>query len=69
MAGNRLGLASFGDHLQLRHDSNRFEIYRKSPQELGDVEIVVNEEGHADSWDEDEFNSKSENYLKSGSKM
>ena len=69
MAGDGLGLASLGDHLQLRHDGHRFEVDRKSPQELGDVEIVVDEEGHADGWDENELDSESEKAnLKSGSR-
>lgn len=58
VAGDGLGLASLGDHLQLRHDGHRFEVDRKSPQELGDVEIVVDEEGHADGWDENELDSE-----------
>ena len=69
MAGDGLGLASLGDHLQLRHDGDRLEVDRKSPQELGDIEIVVDEEGHADSWDENELDSESERAkMKSGSR-
>ena len=60
VAGDGLGLASLGDHLQLRHDGDGFEVDRKSPQELGDVEVVVDEEGHADSRDENELDSESE---------
>ena len=58
MAGDGFSFASLGNHLQLGHDRHGFEVNREGPQKLGDVEVVVDEEGHADGGNEDEFNSE-----------
>lgn len=58
MAGDRFGFSSFTDHEQLGQDGHRLKVDGECPENLKWREIVVDKEGEASHWNQEELNAK-----------
>jgi len=50
--------AGVGDHLELRHDSDGFQINRKSPQDFNSFEMMVDQESQSSGGDQNKLDSE-----------
>jgi len=57
VAGNVFGFPSFGNHEQLWHDCNRFEVNGKGPTDFEWGEVVVKNEGENQRRNDGKFNN------------
>jgi len=58
VAGDGLRLAGLGHHEELGKDSARLKVDREGPQDLGEGELVVDDERKDDAGSEEELNAE-----------
>lgn len=59
VSGDGLSFSSFADHKKLRQDGHRFQVNGKGPKDLQRREIMVDKEGQASNWDNQELHPES----------
>jgi len=58
VAGDTFSFAGVGDHLELGHDGDGFQINRKSPQNLDGLKMVIDQKSESGSWHQNKLDSE-----------